>query len=169
VKEFGMFLNIMVVFGFPERTSISSSDADSVVSISSGDEDIEVRSGKPKTTMMLRNIPNSFTRAMLADTLDKAGFRGSYDFVYLPIDHSTNIGFGYAFVNFTSPSGAQTQYSCFTGGGFHLYGCLRARLNIMALVPLQYSVLEPYHFSEQLVARVVIGLLTGALKGLPFT
>jgi len=96
-------------------STVAASDADSVVSISSGDEDVEVRSGKPKTTMMLRNIPNSFTRAMLADKLDKAGFRGSYDFVYLPIDHSTNIGFGYAFVNFTSPSGARLFKNTFHG------------------------------------------------------
>lgn len=88
-------------------STIAASDADSIVSISSGDEDFEERSGKAKTTMMLRNIPNTFTRAMLADHLDKAGFCGSYDFVYLPIDHSTNIGFGYAFVNFTSCNGAR--------------------------------------------------------------
>lgn len=96
-------------------STMAASDADSVVSISSGDEDHEARSGKPKTTMMLRNIPNSFTRAMLADKLDKAGFRGSYDFVYLPIDHSTNIGFGYAFVNFTSPNGARLFKNTFHG------------------------------------------------------
>lgn len=101
--------------GMASSTIAASSDADSVVSISSGDEDIEVRSGKPKTTMMLRNIPISFTRAMLADKLDKAGFRGSYDFLYLPIDHSTNIGFGYAFVNFTSPSGARLFKNTFHG------------------------------------------------------
>lgn len=96
-------------------STIAASDADSVVSISSGDEDIEARSGKPKTTMMLRNIPNSFTRAMLTDKLDKAGFRGSYDFVYLPIDHSTSIGFGYAFVNFISPNGAHLLKHIFHG------------------------------------------------------
>jgi len=96
-------------------STVAASDADSIVSISSGDEDFEVRSGKPKTTMMLRNIPNVFTRALLADQLDAAGFQGSYDFVYLPVDHSTNIGFGYAFVNFTSPNGARLFKKSFHG------------------------------------------------------
>lgn len=96
-------------------STIAASDADSVVSISSGDEEVEARSGKPKTTMMVRNIPTSFTRAMLADKLDEGGFHGRYDFVYLPIDHSTNIGFGYAFVNFTSPNGARLFKNAFHG------------------------------------------------------
>jgi len=109
-------------FGVASST-VAASDADSIVSISSGDEDFEVRSGKPKTTMMLRNIPNVFTRAMLADQLDAAGFQGSYDFVYLPVDHSTNIGFGYAFVNFTSPNGARLFKKSFHGYAEWSYPC----------------------------------------------
>lgn len=104
-------------------STVAASDADSIVDISSGDEDFEVRSGKPKTTMMLRNIPNIFTRAMLADQLDEAGFRGSYDFVYLPVDHSTNIGFGYAFVNFTSTTGARLFKNSFHGFAEWAYPC----------------------------------------------
>lgn len=97
-------------------STIAASDADSIVyEISSGDEDFEIRSGKAKTTMMLRNIPSAFTRAMLADKLDEAGFRGCYDFLYLPVDHSTNIGFGYAFVNLSSPNGARHFKNAFHG------------------------------------------------------
>lgn len=104
-------------------STVAASDVDSIVSISSGDEDFEARSGKPKTTMMLRNIPNIFTRAMLVDQLNQSGFRGSYDFVYLPVDHSTNVGFGYAFVNFTSPNGARLFKNHFHGYAEWAYPC----------------------------------------------
>lgn len=109
-------------FGMASST-IAASDADSIVSISSGDEDFEAQSGKPRTTMMMRNIPNIVTRATLTDLLDEFGFRGSYDFVYLPIDHSTNIGFGYAFVNFNSPNGARLFKNRFHGYAEWAYHC----------------------------------------------
>lgn len=54
------------------------------------------------TTLMLRNIPNDYTRTMLLELLDEQGFAGQYDFVYLPIDFHRKYGFGYAFVNFVS-------------------------------------------------------------------
>jgi len=51
------------------------------------------------TTVMLRNLPNDYTRQMLLDLLDTSGFYGLYDFVYLPIDFKRKAGLGYAFVN----------------------------------------------------------------------
>lgn len=39
-----------------------------------------------RTTVMLRNVPNDYTRQMLLDMLDDEGFKALYDFVYLPID-----------------------------------------------------------------------------------
>ena len=38
------------------------------------------------TTVMLRNLPNDYTREMLLALLDTQGFANSYDFVYMPID-----------------------------------------------------------------------------------
>jgi len=52
------------------------------------------------TTLMLRNIPNDYTRSMLLDLLDSMGLFDKYDFVYLPIDFGKMAGLGYAFVNF---------------------------------------------------------------------
>eukprot|EP00913_Durusdinium_trenchii_P034625 g32394.t1 len=54
---------------------------------------------KERTTVMLRNLPNNYTREMFLEMLDSEGFRGSYDFVYLPCDFHRKANLGYAFVN----------------------------------------------------------------------
>uniref|UniRef100_A0A7S1QX78 RRM domain-containing protein n=1 Tax=Alexandrium catenella TaxID=2925 RepID=A0A7S1QX78_ALECA len=53
----------------------------------------------PWTTVMLRNLPNDYTRSMLLDLLDERGFAARYDFVYVPTDFARGAGLGYAFVN----------------------------------------------------------------------
>ncbi|KAG5188334.1 RNA recognition motif 2-domain-containing protein, partial [Tribonema minus] len=52
-----------------------------------------------RTTIMIRNIPNKYTQAMLLQEID-ANFRGGYDFFYLPIDFKNRCNVGYAFINF---------------------------------------------------------------------
>lgn len=56
-----------------------------------------------RTTVMLRNIPNNYTRTCLLDLLDKRGLSRLYDFVYLPVDFRTGAALGYAFVNVVDP------------------------------------------------------------------
>ena len=46
------------------------------------------------TTVMLRNIPNKYTRAMLIDKLHDAGFRGDIDYLYLPTDFQNRCNVG---------------------------------------------------------------------------
>ena len=53
-----------------------------------------------KTTVMLRNIPNRYSQASLLEEIDLAGFKGSYDFFYLPMDTQNRTNVGYAFINF---------------------------------------------------------------------
>eukprot|EP00930_Biecheleria_cincta_P020256 TRINITY_DN15271_c0_g1_i2.p1 TRINITY_DN15271_c0_g1~~TRINITY_DN15271_c0_g1_i2.p1 ORF type:complete len:270 (+),score=31.84 TRINITY_DN15271_c0_g1_i2:78-812(+) len=67
------------------------------------------------TTLMIRNVPRSFTRDTLMAVLDRVGFKGKYDFLYLPIHFSSDAGFGYAFVNLVTPSVVPAFTACIHG------------------------------------------------------
>lgn len=70
-----------------------------------------------RTTLMFRNLPAEFTRDMFTDLLNREGFSGLYDFVYVPIDFRSRAGFGYAFVNMISPVAALHFMHHFEGFG----------------------------------------------------
>ncbi|ORY86864.1 RNA recognition motif 2-domain-containing protein, partial [Protomyces lactucae-debilis] len=55
-----------------------------------------------RTTIMIKNIPNKFTQAMLKDWIDETS-ADCYDFLYLRIDFQNKCNVGYAFVNFVEP------------------------------------------------------------------
>jgi hypothetical protein len=57
---------------------------------------VSPRTPTQSTTLVMRNIPSNYTRAMLLDLLDDEGFKGLYNFVYLPVDfeiQTTNCGY----------------------------------------------------------------------------
>jgi len=64
---------------------------------------------------MIRNMPSSYTRDMLLELVDSMGFAGAYDFVYLPIDFKSQVGLGYALINFVSVSDAKRCFEHFEG------------------------------------------------------
>mmetsp|Transcript_42423 Transcript_42423/g.76171 ORF Transcript_42423/g.76171 Transcript_42423/m.76171 type:complete len:775 (+) Transcript_42423:72-2396(+) len=70
-----------------------------------------------QTTVMLRNIPNRYTRDELIKVLDKTykdkSGRRLYDFVYLPIDFNSKCNVGYAFINFRDTQNARRFVSDF--------------------------------------------------------
>jgi len=66
----------------------------------------EMDDGK-RTTVMIRNLPNDYTRDEVLKLLDELGFQGKYDFFYLPMDFKNHVGLGYAFLNMTTFQYAQ--------------------------------------------------------------
>jgi hypothetical protein len=90
-----------------ESTSAGlSSDAASI----STDDNVAVL-----TTMVMRNIPNNMSRDMLLSLIDAEGFKGSYDFVYLPLDFKAMVGLGYSFINFINSEEAVRFQEHFSG------------------------------------------------------
>eukprot|EP00405_Crypthecodinium_cohnii_P041429 CAMPEP_0206551910 /NCGR_PEP_ID=MMETSP0325_2-20121206/15786_1 /ASSEMBLY_ACC=CAM_ASM_000347 /TAXON_ID=2866 /ORGANISM="Crypthecodinium cohnii, Strain Seligo" /LENGTH=572 /DNA_ID=CAMNT_0054051723 /DNA_START=144 /DNA_END=1862 /DNA_ORIENTATION=+ len=71
--------------------------------------------GSSRTTVMIRGLPADFTRAVLEDLFEQEGFRGCYNFMYVPIDIASGSSFFYAFVNLISPQEAARFFQHFTG------------------------------------------------------
>ncbi|XP_059669275.1 protein MEI2-like 5 isoform X2 [Cornus florida] len=67
-----------------------------------------------RTTLMIKNIPNKYTSKMLLAAIDE-NHRGTYDFLYLPIDFKNKCNVGYAFINMLSPTHIIPFYKAFNG------------------------------------------------------
>ncbi|KAK6124143.1 hypothetical protein DH2020_042116 [Rehmannia glutinosa] len=75
----------------------------------------KIRSGEDiRTTLMIKNIPNKYTSKMLLAAIDEH-HRGTYDFLYLPIDFKNKCNVGYAFINMLSPLHIIPFYEAFDG------------------------------------------------------
>ncbi|XP_073118242.1 protein MEI2-like 4 isoform X3 [Elaeis guineensis] len=67
-----------------------------------------------RTTLMIKNIPNKYTSKMLLAAIDEH-HRGTYDFIYLPIDFKNKCNVGYAFINMIDPQHIIPFYQTFNG------------------------------------------------------
>lgn len=72
-------------------------------------------SAETRTTVMLRSLPDGITREILLETMDKEGFAGKYDFVYVPVDFRTHVSTAYAFINMVSAAEASKVMRHFHG------------------------------------------------------
>ncbi|CAL1139492.1 unnamed protein product [Cladocopium goreaui] len=68
-----------------------------------------------RTTVMLRNLPNNYTRDMFLSLLDEEGLSELYDFVYLPMDFCRDANLGYAFVNLVNGAAVDQVWKTFNG------------------------------------------------------
>lgn len=73
------------------------------------------------TTLMIRNLPNQYTRDDFVSLLIDQGFAERFDFVYFPIDFETHAAMGYAFVNVVSPKDATCLWNRLDG--FSTWSC----------------------------------------------
>lgn len=78
------------------------------------DIDRILRGEDKRTTLMIKNIPNKYTSKMLLAAIDER-HKGTYDFIYLPIDFKNKCNVGYAFINMTDPSLIVPFYETFNG------------------------------------------------------
>lgn len=78
------------------------------------DLDRIMRGEDNRTTLMIKNIPNKYTSKMLLAAIDER-HRGTYDFIYLPIDFKNKCNVGYAFINMTDPRMIIPFYQAFNG------------------------------------------------------
>lgn len=84
--------------------------------VDSDDEILEICDDEEqKKTVVMRNIPNQYTRDMLLELIDQNGFAGSYSLVYLPMDFATGMAVGYAFINFIEHNDAVRFQDTFQG------------------------------------------------------
>lgn len=62
--------------------------------------------GDMVTTVMVRNLRPQLRQYQLLNELDKTGFAGRYDFVYMPCSFKSGMGKGFAFINLINPAAA---------------------------------------------------------------
>merc|ERR1711998_325396 len=68
-----------------------------------------------RTTVLFRNVLSTSKRSDLCMLLNNEGFRGQYDFLYVPANFKTMQSFGYAFVNFVNGQAAEAARQYFDG------------------------------------------------------
>ncbi|GAB4828525.1 hypothetical protein Ancab_018184 [Ancistrocladus abbreviatus] len=95
------------------RSDSSSSQADNKKQYEL-DVDRILQGQDNRTTLMIKNIPNKYTSKMLMAAIDER-HRGTYDFIYLPIDFKNKCNVGYAFINMVDPSHIIPFYETLNG------------------------------------------------------
>lgn len=108
-----------------ERRAVRGGSTGATLNSASGQQDVilptpvkpqpEPREGELRTTVMLRNMPNNYSRVMLLTLLANEGFAGQFDFLYLPMDFKSRACLGYAFINLVDEDVATRFWKKFDG------------------------------------------------------
>lgn len=98
-----------------------------------------------RTTLMIKNIPNKYTSKMLLAVIDES-HRGTYDFIYLPIDFKNKCNVGYAFINMVSPSHIISFYQAFNGKKWEKFNS--EKVAVLAYARIQGKAALVTHFQN---------------------
>lgn len=101
-----------------------------------------------RTTIMIKNIPNKYTQAMLLQAID-VNQADTYDFFYMPIDFKNKCNVGYAFINFLSHSQIPDFYSEFEGKRWERFNS--EKICALAYARIQGKVALIQHFQSSSV------------------
>lgn len=105
-----------------------------VININAIMQDSDIR-----TTVMIKNIPNKYTKEMILSAIDRF-FARTYDFFYLPIDFKNKCNVGYAFINFKSHRTIRPFFEEFNGKRWERFNseklCALAYGRIQGLISL---------------------------------
>ncbi|XP_062199899.1 protein MEI2-like 6 [Phragmites australis] len=111
-----------------------------------------------RTSLMIRNIPNNFTRKNIMNIIDQhcaeenakvtsggGGVKSEYDFLYVPIDFRTKFNKGYAFVNVTTPDAAHRLWAHLHRHRWTVGACQKICEVDLAVIQGRHKLVE--HFS----------------------
>lgn len=76
-------------------------------------------SSQKRTTLIMKRLPSACTREVLQSMLNLAGFAGSYDFLYLPVNFKTWQLFHYCLINFVSHAEAERALAMLQSRNFY--------------------------------------------------
>jgi hypothetical protein len=90
---------------------VEEDEDDEIVDLLDSDDEAEA----DEVTVVVRNVPLSFTRETLMALLDREGFSCKYNFLYLPFSMSRQQSLGYAIINLQSEKIYQDFFEHFHG------------------------------------------------------
>merc|ERR1719502_1315102 len=120
--------------------------------VAEGDEQEKPKQNVNFESMMIRNIPNRYSQQMLRTEIDKAGFKGKYNFFYLPIDFGQRANLGYAFIDFQDVETAAQFIATFEGEKLRKFKSRK----ILSISPAVYQGLPANlnHFAKAALQRI---------------
>jgi hypothetical protein len=102
-----------------------------------------------RTSLMIRNIPNKYTQAMLLAEIEP--FKGQFDLFYLPIDFHNMCNVGYAFINFVDVKFIPAFYEHFHGLRWSQFNSHKVCDITYARIQGQRNMLKHFQFSRVMV------------------